>query len=189
MPDAQPPVVPAQALYEHAACGLLLARTDGTILQANATFCGWLGYRADELVAKRRVQDLLTIGGRVFHQTHWAPLLQMQGSVAELKLDLIHRDGHTVPALINALRRRHGDTPCDELAVFIVSDRHKYERELLLARRNAETALASQRESQRALGLAEARLRLALESGRLHVWDVDPLTGQRRYDDSVAMLL
>ena len=27
------------------------------------------------------------MGGRIFHQTHWAPLLQMQGSVAEVKLD------------------------------------------------------------------------------------------------------
>ena len=35
------------------------------------------------------------MGGRIFHQTHWAPLLQMQGSVAEVKLDLVHRDGRT----------------------------------------------------------------------------------------------
>ena len=35
------------------------------------------------------------MGGRIFHQTHWAPLLQMQGSVAEVKLEVVHRDGRS----------------------------------------------------------------------------------------------
>ena len=29
------------------------------------------------------------MGGRIFHQTHWSPLLAMQGSVAEVKFDLV----------------------------------------------------------------------------------------------------
>ena len=33
------------------------------------------------------------MGGRIFHQTHWAPLLQMQGSISEVKLELVHGDG------------------------------------------------------------------------------------------------
>ena len=61
--------------------------------RANRIFCQWVGYSADELVGKRRFQDLLTIGGRIFHQTHWAPLLQMQGSISEVKLEMVDRDG------------------------------------------------------------------------------------------------
>ena len=34
-------------LFEHAPCGLVTTQTDGTILRANATFCGWLGYSLD----------------------------------------------------------------------------------------------------------------------------------------------
>ncbi len=74
----------------------------------------------------------------MFYQTHWAPLLQMQGSVAEVKLSMLHRDGHTVPTLLNAVRRVHGEQSYIEVAVLIVADRHKYEQELVLARRNAE---------------------------------------------------
>ncbi|MDQ6680511.1 MAG: PAS domain-containing protein, partial [Pseudomonadota bacterium] len=81
------------ALFEHAACGLLLTSADGRIRRVNATFCGWVGYAASELVDKRRIQDLLTIGGRVFHQTHFSPLMQMQGSVSEVKLDVMHCSG------------------------------------------------------------------------------------------------
>jgi len=141
----------AEGLFESAACGLLLTDATGTIRRANAIFCTWIGYAPEELIGKRRLQDLLTMGGKVFHQTHWSPLLQMQGSIAEVKVDLVHRDGQHVPMLINALRRRRGDIVFDELALLVVTDRHKYESELLLARRNAEKALNE-------LRLAEAQL-------------------------------
>ncbi len=131
----------SDSLYEHAACGLLLTNTDGRIVRANATFCGWVGFAAEDL-AKRRVQDLLTIGGRVFHQTHWAPLMQMQGSVSEVKLDMVHRDGHSIPILVSAIRRVLDGSLYDEIAVMVASDRQKYERELLLARKAAEQANA-----------------------------------------------
>ncbi|MGI4815475.1 MAG: hybrid sensor histidine kinase/response regulator, partial [Janthinobacterium lividum] len=104
------------------------------------------------LIGQRRLQDLLTMGGRVFHQTHWAPLLQIQGSVAEVKLAMTHRDGHAVPMLLNAIRRRQGFDTFDELAVMVVTDRHRYEQELLLARQKAENALAAREH-------AEAQLR------------------------------
>jgi PAS domain S-box-containing protein len=128
------------ALYGEAACGLLLTSPDGTIRRANATFCSWVGFAADELVDIRRVQDMLTIGGRVFHQTHLAPLMQMQGSVSEVKLDIVHRDGRSIPVLANVIRRRHGEQLYDEVAIMVATDRQKYERELLLARRSAESA-------------------------------------------------
>jgi len=144
------------ALFEHAPCGLMLTSEDGTIRRVNATFCGWTGRSPESLVDRLRLSDLLTMGGRLFHQTHWAPLLQMQGSVAEVKLEIVHADGSRVPMLLNALRRRHGDTVCHELATLIVRDRHRYEQELLLERKKAEQALERASVSERALRTAEA---------------------------------
>jgi PAS domain S-box-containing protein len=129
-----------ESLYENAACGLLLASPDGMIRHVNTTFCSWVGFSAEELVNARRVQDLLTIGGRVFHQTHWGPLMQMQGSVSEIKLDMVHRDGRSIPILANAIRRHHDADVFDEIAVMLATDRQQYERELLLSRRSAESA-------------------------------------------------
>ncbi|WP_310734691.1 hybrid sensor histidine kinase/response regulator [Azohydromonas caseinilytica] len=156
-----PPDLPApELLLEQAPCGLLLARADGSIAAVNQTFCGWLGYGKAELVEQRRVQDLLTMGGRIFHQTHWAPLLSMQGSIAELKVEFAHRDGQRrIPMLVNVVRRRHGGTVFDELSAVVVYDRHKYEQELLLARRHAETALAERREAEQALEQSRDALR------------------------------
>lgn len=143
--------------YAHAACGLLTTTTDGTIVRVNETFCRWAGYSADELLHQRRVQDLLTVGGKVFHQTHWAPLLAIQRSVAEVKLEVRHQDGRKIPMLINAARYRHGEIDYDDFAFIVVNDRHKYEQELLLARERAERALEAQKAAEEALRLADRR--------------------------------
>ncbi|WP_253189729.1 MULTISPECIES: hybrid sensor histidine kinase/response regulator [Paraburkholderia] len=169
-----PSPLPADTLYEHAACGLLIADAGGRIQRVNATLCGWLGYSADELAGAKLIQDLLSAGGKVFYQTHWAPLLQMQGSVAEVKLNLMHRDGHMVPMLLNAVRRRHGETIYLEVAMLIVADRHRYEQELLLARRNAEASVAAHQLAQKELQESRDVLSLAMRGARMGAWSHEP---------------
>lgn len=176
-------------LFEEAPCGLLVTSEDGTILRANATFCRWAGVPSSDLVGHRRLQDMFTMGARIFHQTHWAPLLRMQGSVAEVKVEIVHADGSRIPLLMNAVRRTHAEGVHHELAMFIAKDRVKYERELVRARQQAEDSLVSERAAQAELALAETRLRIALQSHTLHVWDIEPATRRRRYDDGVALLL
>jgi PAS domain S-box-containing protein len=56
MPNGQPPLPDSESLYAEAACGLVLTDTDGTVLKVNATFCRWIGYPAEELVNKRKLQ-------------------------------------------------------------------------------------------------------------------------------------
>jgi sigma-B regulation protein RsbU (phosphoserine phosphatase) len=125
-------------LLDGAACGLVQTTADGTFTRANVLFCKWVGCSASELIGRRRFQDLLTVGGRIFHQTHWAPLLQMQGSISEVKLELTDRAGTARPIVVNALVRVDHGGPVHEIAVFVAHDRDKYERELLLSRRRLE---------------------------------------------------
>ena len=136
------------ALLDEAACGLLQTAVDGTLLRANRVFCAWLGYPRETLVGKRRFQDLLTMGGRIFHQTHWAPLLQMQGSVSEVKLEVVHRDGTAIPMILNALVRSDRGVTVHEIATYVARDRDKYERELVLSRRRLEDAVTEAKRLQ-----------------------------------------
>jgi PAS domain S-box-containing protein len=140
-----------EALFQNASCGLLVTTEDGHIRIVNATFCIWSGYSAAELVAQRRIQDLFTMGGRIFHQTHWAPLLRMQGSVSEVQLDIYHRNGQVIPIMLNGVRRQHGDTVFHELSVFFARDRKLYERELLNARKTAEALLEEKKQTAQEL--------------------------------------
>jgi len=183
------PLPDADLLYEHAPCALIITSKAGLILRANATFCEWLGYPKDQLVGRRKLQELLTIGGRIFHQTHWMPLLEMQRSVSEVKLEFATSEGKKVPMILNATRREHIGGTFDEISAFVVIERHRFEQEVLISKRQAEDSLEAHLALQRDLSVADARLRVALESAQMHVWDVDPVTLERRYDNSVAQLL
>lgn len=129
-------------LYENAPCGYLSALPDGTIVKLNQTFLAWTGYRREDLVGRRRFQDLLTAGGRIFHETHYAPLLRMQGSVREIAVEIVRADGSRLPALINTVLKKDaaGQPLLTRTTVFDASDRREYERELLRQRQKAEQA-------------------------------------------------
>src|SRR4029453_8109989 len=75
-------------LYDNAPCGYLSTLLDGTIAKINNTLLGWLGRDRAELVGRQRFIDLLTVGSRLYHETHMAPLLRMQDEVNGIALDL-----------------------------------------------------------------------------------------------------
>jgi sigma-B regulation protein RsbU (phosphoserine phosphatase) len=127
-------------LYENAPCGHLSTLLDGTIVRVNRTFLAWTGLRAGEVVGHMRFQDLLTPGGRIFYETHYAPLLRMQGEVREIAVDLTYPADRPLPALVNSTVKRDdaGNIVLIRTAVFQATDRREYERELLWARQRAE---------------------------------------------------
>jgi PAS domain S-box-containing protein len=130
----------AEDLYEHAPCGYLSARPDGTIIRINRTLLGWLGYERAELIDRRTFQSLLAIGARVYYETHYGPLLTMQGAVHEIAVELLRRDGSRLPALVNSVLHtdESGAPIVVRTTVFDATFRRRYERELLEARRAAE---------------------------------------------------
>lgn len=128
----------SRALLDEAACGLAQTDASGLFRHVNATFCNWLGYSPDELVGKRTLQDLLTTGSVIFHQTHSMPLLQMQGSISEVRLQVLPKDGPPIPMVLNALRHHKHGVVLHELAVFAAQDREKYEQELIRSQKNLE---------------------------------------------------
>lgn len=148
--------MPAE-LFDSAACALAVTAEDGTILQANTRFGEWLGFSTTELCG-RRFQDLLTMGGQIFHQTHLAPMLRVRGNVNEVKLDMLHRDGHKVTVLLNGIQRNQANGAVYDLALFGTADRDKYERELLNARNFAEALLHEKTATELALKQAQAEL-------------------------------
>lgn len=139
-----------QALYDRAPCGYLSTTADGTVVKANATFATLTGYPADDLVG-RRLGDLVSPGGRIYLETHYAPLLQLRGEVSELALDLLRADGTRLPVLLNARLDRDGQgrPAVVRLAVFDATERRRYERELLLSAEEAQRARRAAEEAER----------------------------------------
>lgn len=128
-----------EELYELAPCGYLTAAPDGTIVRLNGTLSRWLGRMPDELVGKARFGELLSAGGQIYYETHLSPLLFMQGFVEQLALELRGTEG-ALPVLLSAIQKRDaaGRPALTKFTLFDVSERRRYERELLNERRRAE---------------------------------------------------
>jgi phosphoserine phosphatase RsbU/P len=152
----------AEELFEEAPCGYLSTRLDGTIIQVNRTFESWTGRSRAELLDKTRFQELLSPGGRIYYETHFAPLLQMQGSVHEIAVEIVRADGSLLPALINSSLRADeiGRPRVIRTMIFDATDRRRYERELLRSRQR-EHEIAQQ--LQRSLLSGELPVSHALE--------------------------
>ena len=142
----------AEQLYERAPCGYLSTTPDGVIVKVNQTFLTLTGHSRDDLVGTP-LTDLFTAGGRIYHETHYAPMLRMQGRAREIALDLVRADGRRIPVLINAVLEHDdaGHPRVVRTAVFDATDRREYERELLRAKQRAEESEARARTLARTL--------------------------------------
>ena len=136
-----------ELLYDRAPCGYLSTTPDGVIVKVNQTLLTWIGRERDELVGRRTFAELLTVGGRIYHETHYAPMLRMQGEARAIALDVRTSDGGVLPVLVNAVLERDGeDRPrVVRIVVFDATDRRAYERELLRAKERAEESEARAR--------------------------------------------
>jgi sigma-B regulation protein RsbU (phosphoserine phosphatase) len=140
----------AEELYDRAPCAYLSTTPEGVVVKVNQTFLSWTGLSRADLVGRRRFADLLSVGGRIYHETHLSPMLQLQGSVREMALDVVTADGGRLPVVVNAVlvRGPDGAARVVRVALFDATERRQYERELVRARHAAEEAEA------RALDLA-----------------------------------
>ena len=182
-------------LYENAPCGYLTTLPDGTIVRVNETFLNWTGYARSALIGRRRFRDLLTTGGQIYHETHYAPLLSMQDDVHEVAFDLVCADGRALPTLVNSVLGRDlsGLPRVIRTTVFNATERRSYEMELLSARRTAEASERRVRVLQQIVAdlaaapteaeVAETVVRApgpAFDAADATIWLVDPDRDQLR---------
>lgn len=127
-------------LLDQAPAGFLSFRDDGTIVHANATLADMLGHDATSLVG-RHIDTILTVAGRIFHQTHFFPLVTLHGRADEIYLTLRTAGGEPVHVFTNAVRREvEGMGWRTDCVILRIHERQKYEQQLLLARSLAEEA-------------------------------------------------
>ena len=157
----------AEELYEYASVGYVSSLLNGAVVKVNETLLTWTGYGREELLGGKRLHDLLAPGARIYYETHYAPLLQLQGSVREIAVELLCADGRRLPVLMNSTLVRDGvGTPrVVRTTIFDASERRRYERELLRARADAESR------ARAALALAHVNdgVLLVTRDGRVEV--------------------
>jgi serine phosphatase RsbU (regulator of sigma subunit) len=179
------------AIYQRTPCALLSIRADGTVLEANDTLLTWIARDRDEVVGRCTVFDLFTVGGRIYWETHLSPMLQVEGQLTEVALDLGTRGGR-MPVLLSARAQRDdaGRTEVVRIAMASAAERRGFEQELIRARvvaERSEARLATLQGVTAALSEAvgpDAVARVVLEAAVNQlgaaagtVWVLDPEVG------------
>ncbi|WP_239457182.1 GGDEF domain-containing protein [Planococcus versutus] len=113
---------------DRAPCGYLVLDEELRVVEMNSTLRNLTSVKNPQ-----HIHDLLTIASRMYFQTYFTPAIKMHGTVNEMFLTLKSAAGH-MPVLMNAVEQ-NGVYEC---ALIQMSVRGEYEKELLLAKRNAE---------------------------------------------------
>ena len=134
--------------FENSLCGFVFLNPKGVILKANSSLAEWLNYSVDELKGKK-FSELLSIGGKIYYETHLWPLLKMQKFFQEVALELIGKNKEKIPVLVNALERSDENNQPQFIRITILKsiDRLTYEQNLLNAKIIAENKLYQEQET------------------------------------------
>ena len=130
--------------FANSLSGHVIADAEGKILRINQRLAGWLGCDASAAIGQR-FSDLLTVGGKIYYETHLWPLLRMQGFFDEVALELGCANNQRLQVLVNAYERRdEKNNPLFiRLTVFKATDRRIYEQNLRDAKSAAEINLTN----------------------------------------------
>jgi PAS domain S-box-containing protein len=135
----------------------------------NNTELRWLGYARDEIIGKKKFDDLLTSESVIVFQKIF-PVFKKQGWISNLEFDMIRKDGTIFPVLLNATAMN------DPEGSYIMSRSTLFDN---TERKRAKEALQESQE----------RLELALRGGALGSWDADLKTGHTTINERWAEML
>lgn len=158
-----------QDLYNRAPCGYHSLDATGRYIEVNDTELQWLGCRREDLVGQQRFQDLLTPPSiRRFDEVF--PRFVAQGSIHDLELDLVRKDGSLLPISLSAtaLRDSEGRYIASRSTIVDVTERRRTEK---LRRQTLETLERQVRERTAALRQKSVLIELSHEP--IFSWDVE----------------
>lgn len=141
----------------HAPCGFLTMSEQGIILSINQTLLKALDYNVDQLIGQH-INTILTISARLFYQLYFFPLIKVKGHFEEMYISLKSKNGVEIPILLNAVKRSQKNQSVFECVIIQIHQRNEYENELLMAKKEAETALEAMNKANEALEIALKRL-------------------------------
>lgn len=120
-----------QDLYNRAPCGYHSLDATGRYVRVNDTELQWLGYRREDIVGQNRFLDFLSPqSARRFDEVF--PRFVAQGSIHDLELDLVRKDGSLLPVSLSAtaIRDSEGRYIASRSTIVNITERRRTEEAL-----------------------------------------------------------
>lgn len=138
----------AEQFFEESLSGFLIADDKNKIIRCNKRVSAWLERSPEELIGKK-FSDLLSIGSKIYYETHLAPLLKMQGYFDEILVELSSTSGKKLKILVNAKESSPQENGLRSIYYTLIeaTDRVQFEQNLQYAKRDAEKQLLAEREN------------------------------------------
>ena len=113
-------------LYNNAPCGYHSIDRDGVFVQMNDTELAWLGYSREEIVGKKKLQELLTPDSRKAFEKNF-PVFMEQGRIEDFEMALVLKNGRVMPVVLSstAIRDEHGDFVMSRSTLFDITARRQ----------------------------------------------------------------
>ena len=126
-------------LYNSLPSGYFCSLPNGTIIDSNNKFIEHTGYTRKELIGKKKFVDFLSLGEQIYFENVYSLALKLNGTIEEVNFNFIKKDGTKLPVLVNSteVKDKEGVHLFTQSALFNISQRKKYEQELLIAKRKA----------------------------------------------------
>ena len=117
-------------LYDHAPCGYHSLDANGIFMRVNGTQLTWLGYTRDELIGKKKFNDLMTPESREDFKRNY-PLFKQRGWDHDVEYELIRKNGTILPVILNAtaIKDSDGNFLQSRASLFDNTERKKIEEE------------------------------------------------------------
>jgi PAS domain S-box-containing protein len=131
-------------LYDTFPSGYFCAIPNGTIVDCNKKFLELTSYTKEEVIGKKKFTDFLSLGEKIYFENVFTTVLKLRGTIEEINFNFIKKEGAKFPVLVNSVEIKDaaGLHVYTQSAIFNISQRKKYEQELLIAKRNANTLSA-----------------------------------------------
>ena len=132
--------------FDQSLSGFLIADEKNIIIHSNIRLANWLGTTIAELKG-RHFSDLLSIGSKIYYETHLRPLLRMQGFFDEILIEVYDASGKRLKVLLNAVERKNEDGVASRIYYTLVraANRVQYEQNLQYAKTIAEMELEAEK--------------------------------------------
>ncbi|QMS86862.1 PAS domain S-box protein [Nostoc edaphicum CCNP1411] len=128
-------------LYDNAPCGYYSLDSEGRLLKVNETELQWLGYTREEMIGQTLVNFLTQASRLSFEQNY--PRFKKQGSLKDLELDMVCKDGTVFPVLVSAtaVKDAEGNYLYSRTTLFDIRERKQTAQELEESRKMLQTVL------------------------------------------------